>query len=89
MIPVSPVLPKTGAEAVERTFAKDQPQYLPLPAIVQDAGAGIVTTRWALTWRERLAVLISGNMWLQQMAFGMPLQPVKPRTDQPSLEECL
>lgn len=56
------------------TFAKDQPPYLPLPARVEGDRA---TSCWALTWRERLRVLASGRVWLTQLNFGRPLQPVK------------
>ena len=56
-------------------FAKDQPEYQPLPA--HDNGR-VVTTCWRLTWHERFTVLFRGNLWLQQMNFGQPLQPQRP-----------
>ena len=61
-----------GTNAV---LAKDQPEYLPLPAHVAHP---ITTTCWRLTWRERLTVLLRGELWLQQMNFGQPLQPQRP-----------
>lgn len=69
------------------TFAKDQPEYLPLPAHVSDYN-GIVTSCWQLSLRERLKMLWTGRLWLQQMAFGKPLQPQKPSADRPTLYEC-
>jgi len=54
-------------------FAKDQPQYLPLPADITDDGIAI--TCWTLTWRERLIILFTGRIWLKQMTFNKPLQP--------------
>jgi hypothetical protein len=54
-------------------IAKDQPQYNPMPAHV-DVG-GMVTCKWKLTLRERLWVLLTGNLWHQIHTFGGALQP--------------
>lgn len=43
MIPVSPVLTRLHKEVV---FAKDQPQYLPLPAVIHGDPEGRVITHW-------------------------------------------
>ena len=71
MVPISPVIDGV----VEVVFAKDQPEYNPLPAIV--SAGGCVTTRWRLSLRERLSVLAFGDLYLQISTFGKPLQPVK------------
>lgn len=85
MIPVSPVLIR-DPEA-ERLYAKDQPQYLTMPALrSQD---GIVTTRWKLSFRERLSVLLSGHVWLQLMTFNGAPQPSKILAKEPPIEEVL
>ena len=63
------------------TYAKDQPEYLPLPAHRDDEG--IVTTVWALTWGERLKVLLRGRLYLRQMTFNQPMQPQSPSIDNP------
>jgi len=57
-------------------FAKDQPQYLPLPAYI--GPDGIVITCWQMTWRERLRALFTGRMWLTVLTFNNPLQPLRP-----------
>lgn len=62
-------------------FAKDQPEYLPLPAHLSDGG--IVTSCWKLTWKERLKVLIWGKLYLQVLTFNKPLQPQLPLVDNP------
>ena len=54
-------------------IAKDQPEYLPMPAHV--AADGVVTCCWRLTLRERLRVLLQGRVWHQIMTFGSQLQP--------------
>jgi hypothetical protein len=55
-------------------FAKDQPEYLPLPAYVtpdrQEA-----TACWGMTWRERIRVLLTGRVYVTLLTFGRPLTP--------------
>jgi hypothetical protein len=63
-------------------FAKDQPEYLPLPAYRESAN-GMVTTCWELTWKERFAMLFGGKLWLQQLTFNKPLQPQRPSIVKP------
>jgi len=74
------VRPHTFAES-NVVYAKDQPEYLPLPA--HRATDGRVTTCWRLSWRERLRVLFGGRVWLQMLTFNKPLQPVKLLTVMP------
>lgn len=79
MTPVSPVIP--GFKITETIFAKDQPEYIPLPAWRGEDGR--VVTRWRLTWKERLRILFFGNLWLTVLTFNHPLQPVKLETECP------
>ncbi len=58
-------------------------EYLTLPAHV-DSG-GMVTSKWKLTFRERLVALFVGYVYIQQMTFGHPLQPLSPTVDMPDL----
>ena len=69
--------------------SKEQPQYITLPALISHDPSGVVTTRWRLTWIERLRVLLSGNLWVQMMCFHRPTTPVKVLTRQPAVWECL
>jgi hypothetical protein len=55
-------------------IAKDQPEYLPMPAHYNKE-AGIVTCLWKLTLRERIKLLFTGKLWHQISTFGMALQP--------------
>lgn len=64
-------------------IAKDQPEYLPLPAHVTHDG--IVTCCWRLTWRERIKVLLSGRIWHRVMTLKRPLQPQAISTVRPML----
>jgi hypothetical protein len=71
MTPVTPE-PRSDAQFVE--FAKDQPEYLPLPANYKFP---YVETKWKLTWKERVHILFRGSLYLKLMTFGKPLQPVR------------
>lgn len=66
------------------TFAEDQPEYLPLPAL--RAPDGRVVTCWGLTWRERLSVLLRGRLYIMVLTFNQPLQPILPAVVPPGDE---
>lgn len=61
-------------------IAKDQPEYLPMPAFVHD---NQVICLWQLTWRERFLVLLRGQIWHRIMNFKQPLQPQLLEIDSP------
>lgn len=63
-------------------FAENQPEYNPLPAHV-DRENGIVVTCWQLDDEEKLRFLEDGKIYLQQMTFNQPLQPILPTIDNP------
>lgn len=76
-------IPFPGHNAV---YAKDQPEYLPLPAYRNETET---VSCWRLTWRERLTVLFTGTLWLRQLNFGHALQPLAPQVERPdSLPEA-
>lgn len=68
---VSPSLPIEGQHVV---YAANQPEYQPLPVWKKPGGA--VISRWRLTWRERLAVLLGRDLYVEVLTFGQPLQPI-------------
>jgi hypothetical protein len=55
-------------------IAKDQAEYLPLPAQVLEGGE--VITCWELTDDELAEVQKTKRVWLGVWTFGHPLQPV-------------
>lgn len=76
MIPVQPKALHAGAMLM--VFAKDQPQYIPLPASVDNEGT--VMTEWEPT-AEELELLFKGGrvrLWLNhtQVELGRPLTPI-------------
>lgn len=56
-------------------FAKDQEEYNTLPALKLDTPEGHVISCWKMSFKERLTVLIFGNVWLNLMSFNKPLTP--------------
>jgi hypothetical protein len=79
----------TPAEFPGQTYviAKDQPEYLPLPAHI--APDGRITCCWQLTWKERIELMVSGRLWHQILTFRTPLQPQILATRKPELCESL
>jgi hypothetical protein len=56
-------------------FAKDQPQYLPLPALRLDTPEGHVITCWRMSFPERVKVMFTGVVWMNMLSFNKPLTP--------------
>lgn len=56
-------------------FAKDQPEYQPLPALRIDSPQGEVVSCWKMSFKERIKALITGRVWLSLMSFNKPLTP--------------
>jgi hypothetical protein len=66
-----------GFENAEIVLAKDQPEYVQLPALPIDVGgARGMLTRWELTAEERAEIAAGGDLWLSQMTFGHAFHPV-------------
>ena len=90
MLPIDP----EGIPGRAVIYAKDQPQYRPLPARLQrlevtpsGGGSTAVYTRWRLTLRERLAVLFLGrNIDIEMMTFDSPLQPMQVSVERMGVE---
>lgn len=56
-------------------FAKDQPEYVPLPALKINSPTGEVISCWQLSIKERIKILFTGKLWLSLMSFNKPLTP--------------
>lgn len=55
-------------------FGKDQAEYNPLPSHVSPGG--IVTSCWRLNDVELAEVKRTGVVWVSQLTFCTPLQPI-------------
>jgi hypothetical protein len=71
-----------GAKVV---FAKNQHEYLPLPAHYPNDLAYPMTCCWQLSWKERFQLFFLGKIWHQIHTFGEPLQPQILHTKKPEL----
>jgi hypothetical protein len=76
MHPSSPVVRDIDPRfnAAEVVYAKDQPEYIPLPTL--KFSDGLVVSRWTLNWKERLRLLFGGSVYLGLLTFNGPLQPI-------------
>ena len=68
-----------------RIIAKNQPEYLPLPAYVTEEGKAI--SCWKLTPWERLQILFKGKLWISILTFNKPLQPLLPSIKSPIIHK--
>jgi hypothetical protein len=62
-------------------IAKNQPQYIPLPAYRDSDGE--VVTCWGLSFWERVKVLFRGRVWLLVKTFNRPIHPLFMTVDYP------
>lgn len=56
-------------------YAKDQPEYIPLPVFKADTPEGQCISCWELSFTERLRILFTGKLWVSLMTFNKPLTP--------------
>lgn len=56
-------------------FAKDQPEYQPLPALKLKTPEGDVISCWELSLKERIKLLFTGKLWVSLLSFNKPLTP--------------
>lgn len=72
---MNPVEPRAPHEnAVIKVFAKDQPEYTPLPASVDPSG--LVMTEWEFSAEDLAKIVDGGRLRLWLHTFNQPLQPI-------------
>lgn len=62
-------------------YAEDQPEYLPLPAHKMDDGT--VISCWKLTDEEIQELIKTKKLYISQLTFNEPLQPILPQVESP------
>lgn len=72
------------------TLAEGQPEYQPLPACYQGMPEGRMTSCWKLSVWERLRLLFTGRLYISQLTFGQPPQPILPEAQwrEPVCKNC-
>ena len=56
------------------TYAKNQPEYYPLPTV--RFPDGLVISKWEFTLEERERIYNGGNLYVGVSTFNEPLQPI-------------
>ena len=76
-------------EEANLVLGASQPQYGNLPCFRDDSdmGDGEVVSCWKLSWLERVKILFGGVLWLRQLTFHSPLQPILPQVKCPFEEK--
>lgn len=66
-------------------FGHTEDAELPLRGIMaaDDLRLGLATTRWTLSWKERLMVLFTGSVWVQILTYHQPIPPIKLLASEP------
>jgi hypothetical protein len=75
MKPISPVI--KNYEDREIIFAKDQPEYLPLPALRLTGDSTPILSRWRFTEEERTRVALVADILLTQFIFTDLYHPIQ------------
>jgi len=70
-------------------IAKDQPEYIPLPAHLAGDREGTATFCWELSWVERFKLLLTGKLWHSVLTFHGALQPQLLAVDKPDMKPPL
>lgn len=65
-----------GLERFEVVYAEHQPQYIPLRVLKASDPSGRVLSRWSPTDEQRRAISNGADIFLTQLTFRNPLQPV-------------
>jgi len=61
-------------EGVNVIYAKDQPEYLPLPVMKLEDGT--VISCWELTEEDVKMIIETKKVYVSQLTFHQPLQPL-------------
>lgn len=52
-------------------YARDQKEYMPLPALRFDDGT--VISCWKMSWKELFKILLHRKVWVSVLTFNKPL----------------
>ena len=72
-------------EQCNTVYAKDQPEYQPLPAYKSPSGT--VVSCWELTEEDIQRIIRTRKLYISMLTFNQPLQPILPTTENPIGEQ--
>jgi hypothetical protein len=88
-------LPRKGSEPSVRivefpeqtvVIAKNQPEYLPLPAYrFHEDVTGRIVCCWQMNWKARVRFLFTGKIWHEILTFNQALQPQLLSVEKPEM----
>jgi len=61
-------------------YAKDQPEYEPLPAHRTDDRESAVTSCWEISDEDLAEIIATRRIYVTQLTFRHPLQPIRMAT---------
>src|SRR5690606_15768462 len=72
------------------TLAENQKEYNPLPVCNECTPEGSKVSCWRLSLWERIVVLFTGRIFIRQLTFHAPFQPILPMVnwDEPCCKNC-
>lgn len=68
----------TDFEGTNVVYAKDQPEYNPLPALKVPGNEGILYTCWELTDEEAKEIARTKRLYVKMLSFNAPITPILP-----------
>ena len=74
MKPVSPVVP--GFEDLEVRVGEGQPEYIPVPTLIEGSDERRFISRWEFSEDERKLIAAGGSLIFHQLTFGEKFQPI-------------
>jgi hypothetical protein len=72
---VRPVRPNI-TPAIDVTYAKDQPEYQALPAVLLTDSPQTVITEWVPSRNDMVNLINGGHLRISILTMGRPLQPL-------------
>lgn len=69
-------------------YAKNQPEYRPLPAYQYRDAQGTIVCCWRLSIRDRMRLLLTGRLWHTILTFNQALQPQLLEVDKPAMPKA-
>lgn len=72
-------------DGCNQTIAKDQPEYRAMPCLSLNDEEGTRIFCWKLTWKERIKIFLTGELWQFLMTFNQPQHPQFMTVDKPEV----
>lgn len=68
-------------------IAKNQPEYLPLPAKLSGHEDGLMAVCYRLTFWEIVKLIFTRKLWIETLTFHRGVTPIRPSVHEPNWDE--